>query len=338
MELKLPSSRLALPLFHRLVLAAGLVALGVAAWKLDARAVWEIVSGVGPGALLLLPMGLVPTCLNATAWRLAFVGEDGRSYRFTRLLSLYLAMEGVNYLVPTGTVAGEVARATLLGGKPPFEVRAASVLTSRIAQTVAQVAIILAGVVVLVGPLPPMERHRWIPAAAEALLALLALAAVAYLVFAPRLLRESNGPARQGEPPDGWLKRTPARLRLYFGRHRERFSLAVLLMAMAYAWNSLEAWWICRLIGVPVSIRTALTIEVLSIAIDGILFIVPAKIGTQELGKVAVFSLLGLPARFGFAFGILRHLRELFWAIIGFLLYGALRREARDAGPGRTEP
>jgi hypothetical protein len=327
-ELKRPAFRPALPLFHRFVLAAGLVALGVAAWKLDARDVLEIVSRVGPGILLLVPMGLVPPLLNAAAWRLAFAPEDARTYRFSRLLSLYLAMEGVNYLVPTGTVAGEVARATLLGGTPPFEVRAASVVTSRIAQTVAQVAIILAGVALLVGPLPPMERHRWIPAAAEALLALLALAALVYLVSAPRLLRGPSGPGALPEPQDGWLKRTPARLRLYFGRYRARFSLAVLLMAAAYAWNSLEAWWICRLIGLPVGLRTALTIEVLSVAIDGLFFIVPAKIGTQELGKVAVFSLLGLPARFGFAFGILRHLREFFWAIVGFLIYGALRREA----------
>ncbi|HQR44952.1 MAG TPA: lysylphosphatidylglycerol synthase domain-containing protein [Thermoanaerobaculia bacterium] len=323
-----PVSRLALPLFHRLVLAAGLAALGVLVWKLDVRAVLDIVSRVGWGMLLLLALGLVPPLLNAAAWRLSFEPADGRSYRFTTLWSLWLAMDGVNYLVPTGSVAGEVARATLLGGSPPFEVRTASVVASRLGQTVAQIGIVLAGLVVLVAPLPAMARHGWVTAAAAVLLALLAAAAAAYLLLAPRLVRAGDVPGRAGEPPDGWVRRTPARLRLYFGRHRARFSGAVSLLAAAYAWNAVEAWWICRLIGLPVDARTALTIEVLSVAIDGLFFIVPAKIGTQELGKVAVFSLLGLPARFGFAFGIVRHVRELFWAAAGLAIYGARRRRA----------
>jgi len=324
-ELK-PASRLALPLFHRLVLVAGLAALGVLVWKMDVRAVLDIVSRVGWGMLFLLLLGLAPPLLNAAAWRLSFAEEDGRSYRFTTLWSLWLAMDGVNYLVPTGSVAGEVARATLLGGTPPFEVRTASVLVSRLGQTVAQIAIILAGFVVLVAPLPAMERHGGVTTAAAILLTLLALAAAAYFLLAPRLARDGAVDGPPGPSPDGWLRRTPGQLRRYFVRHRARFSGAVLLLAAAYAWNAVEAWWICRLIGLPVDVRTALTIEVLSVAIDGLFFIVPAKIGTQELGKVAVFSLLGLPARFGFAFGIVRHVRELFWAAAGLLVYSMRRR------------
>jgi hypothetical protein len=337
-DLKRPSPRLALPLFHRLILVAGFVALGVLVWKLDVRAVLDIVSRVGWGILFLLLLGFVPPLLNAAAWRLSFEPEDGRSYRFTTLWSLWLAMDGVNYLVPTGSVAGEVARATLLGGTPPFEVRTASVLVSRFGQTVAQLSIVLIGLVVLVAPLPAMARHGWVTVAASVLLALLALAAAAYLLLAPRLVREEDGVPGPGEPPDGWLRRTPAQLRLYFGRHRARFFFAVLLLAAAYAWNAVEAWWICRLIGLPVDVRTAVTIEVLSVAIDGLFFIVPAKIGTQELGKVAVFSLLGLPVRFGFAFGIVRHVRELFWAAVGLLIYGARRRRSPDPESGRTAP
>ena len=176
-----------------------------------------------------------------------------------------------------------------------------------------------------------MTGFGWVTAAGAALPVGLAAAATAYLLFAPRLIRSVDGTPRAGDPPDGWLRRTPERLRLYFGRSRARFSAALLLFAAAYAWNSVETWWICRFIGLPVDVRTALTIEVLSVAIDGLTFIVPAKIGTQELGKVAVFTLLGLPAPFGFAFGIVRHVREIFWAAVGFLAY-SLRRRALSSG------
>jgi hypothetical protein len=330
-ELSRPAPRFSLPLFHRLVLLAGVVALALLVWKLDIRAVLGIVSRVGWGMLFLLALGIVPPLLNAAGWRLSFEGDAGRAYTFRTLWALWLAMDGVNYLVPTGSVAGEVARATLLGGSPPFEVRAASVLVSRLGQTVAQLAIVLVGLVALVAPLPVLTSYRWITAAATGLLALLVAAAGAYLLFARRLIRAGDGTPRPDEPPDGWLRRTPALLRLYFGRSRARFSAAVVLFAAAYAWNSVETWWICDFIGLPVSVRTALTIEVLSVAIDGLTFIVPAKIGTQELGKVAVFTLLGFPAPFGFAFGIVRHLREIFWAAAGLFLYVLRRRAASTA-------
>jgi hypothetical protein len=65
---------------------------------------------------------------------------------------------------------------------------------------------------------------------------------------------------------------------------------------------------------------TALTIEVLSVTVDGMLFVVPAKIGTQEGGKMAIFTALGLSPSLGFAFGVVRHIRELTWAAFGILL------------------
>ena len=72
---------------------------------------------------------------------------------------------------------------------------------------------------------------------------------------------------------------------------------------------------------------------------DGLLFVVPAKIGTQEGGKVAVFAALGLPLLLGLAFGIARHVRELAWAGLGILLcYAAAGRDGVVAGRLATPP
>ena len=82
----------------------------------------------------------------------------------------------------------------------------------------------------------------------------------------------------------------------------------------------------------PVDARTALLIEVLSNAADMMFFMVPAKAGTQEAGKTVIFHWLGLGARTGLAFGIVRHLRELLWAALGVALYGMEMRK----NPGAT--
>jgi len=92
------------------------------------------------------------------------------------------------------------------------------------------------------------------------------------------------------------------------------------LFLIGYAWGAFEAYWICHFIGLPVGVGVAFMIETLSVAVDSILFMVPAKIGTQEGGKAAVFAALGLPVASGLAFGVVRHIRELIWAVLGLWL------------------
>jgi hypothetical protein len=113
------------------------------------------------------------------------------------------------------------------------------------------------------------------------------------------------------------------------------------MFALAYAWGAFEAYWICWFLGHPVSLATAAMIEVLSITVDGLLFVVPAKIGTQEGGKMAVFGMLGLSTSLGLAFGIVRHVRELTWAGLGLLLcipHARGRWSGAARAPGPTAP
>ena len=313
-------------IFHRVVLIAGFGALAILVWKLDVRAVLSIAGRVGWGFVPVIAQGVVPLALNACGWRLSFAPGDARSYPLRKLGALWLAMDGVNYLVPTGSVGGEVARATLLGGPHPAEVRAASVVISRAAQTIAQLTCVLSGFVFLLARVPAIRERSWVIMTAAVLLGLVVTTFAVYLLLAKRLL-PSEDPASSVPPAsDRWLRRVPRQLRLTLGNHPGQLAAAVGLFAAAYTWTALEAWWICRCIGIPVSLLTALTIEALSVAFDGVIYVVPARIGVQELGKTAIFSLLGLSASYGFAFGIVRHIRELVWAAAGFLIYTKIRK------------
>jgi hypothetical protein len=95
------------------------------------------------------------------------------------------------------------------------------------------------------------------------------------------------------------------------------------------------------LLDVPVSVARALMVEVLSVAIDATLFFVPGKLGTQEGGKVLIFSALGLDAAKGLSLGVLRRIRELAWALVGLVILGRahvlrrLRNEPATAPPAR---
>ena len=70
-------------------------------------------------------------------------------------------------------------------------------------------------------------------------------------------------------------------------------------------------------LGTPVDWWVALAVETGSVIIDGILFVVPAKVGTQEGGKVLLFSTLGLDPARGLTVGVVRRIRELAYAGLG---------------------
>jgi hypothetical protein len=99
---------------------------------------------------------------------------------------------------------------------------------------------------------------------------------------------------------------------------------------IGFAWGAWEVLVICYFLGLRLDILTALSVEVLSVVVDSICIMVPAKIGTQEAGKTAIFAGLGMSASLGLAFGLVRHMRELAWAGAGFLLY-AWDRHQREA-------
>jgi hypothetical protein len=109
---------------------------------------------------------------------------------------------------------------------------------------------------------------------------------------------------------------------------------AASLGCFVLAWTAgvAEIYVILRSISAPVDWQTALAIETGSVLIDGIFFFVPAKVGTQEGGKVALFAALGLnPAR-GLTVGVVRRIRELTYAGLGLVALGWLSaRPTADA-------
>jgi hypothetical protein len=319
---------------RRLTLLASLGALGlvVLVGRIDLNAVKLSLLHVGWGMALVLSQELVAHVLNAWGWRFAFTRESAAHFPFAELIRLRVAGDAINYLTPTATIGGEVARTALLRDAGGVEARAVSVIIAKTTQTLAQAFFIAAGLVLVATEW--VTGGRWF-------LPWIGVGLLAVTLVAHRLR-----PRLAGMTVAWWRALGPSLAR-FIRDHPGRVALSTLMFTAAYAWGAFEVYWICRFLGTPVAPGTALTIEVLSITIDGLFFMVPAKIGTQEGGKVVVFAALGLSPSLGLAFGIVRHVRELVWASAGVLVYcAAIRRDslsslgrllARTAGTGRGE-
>jgi len=298
-------------LSNKLLVSLGALGLDVLLWRIDLHTVPQALFHVGWGMALVLSQEIVAHVLNASGWRFAFTREIAARFTFGELVRLRVAGDAINYVTPTATIGGEVARTAMLSEACGVDDRAVSVIIAKATQTLAQAFFITAGLSVVAtewiaaGPRP--SRVAWMVVGG-----LLTVVLVAHRIV-----------ARAGGWAAAWRRAFGPRLVEFLRNYPGRVAASTLMFALAYAWGAFEAYWICRFLLMPVPVITAFTIEVLSITVDGILFMVPAKIGTQEGGKVAVFAALGLPPSLGFAFGVVRHVRELIWAVLGIFLYWA---------------
>lgn len=312
------------------MLAAGTAMLAALLYKMDAAAALASVSLVGAGFFLLIGQELVAHAFNSLGWRYSIAPELAGKIKFKDVLLMRIAGDGVNYLTPSATLAGEWAKAVMMGSEHPLDERLSSVALAKITQTLAMAATSLAGICWALaahldfGRLGPQIRNGgWLLAAI-----------VGFIVFlevrAGKTRTESHAPKDKGSA-GVWeqMKNVDRTMMAFMRLYPARFALSVACFLAAYLWGAFEAYWICRFLTVPVAVSTALLIEMLAVFLDGIFFAVPGKAGTQEATKAAIFGALGYNPQTGLAFGLVRHIREITWAAAGFALYYFRRRGQR---------
>jgi len=310
-------------------LGLGLVLLGVTVWQIGLDTLVDDlrILGWGLGAVLLVEA--LNVLLNTWGWSLAFPAGE-RTVSGWWLLAARLAGDGVNYLTPSGTVGGEFLRVRLLGPTVPLGVRWASVSVAKLAQVVAQAVFVLLGLALVLPRLTPVSREvAWIVGAGAALLVSLALAWLLRRGVWATLHGVAGRLGLGQRVPAGWVatgRELDATLtRLGHGRLVASLACFVAAWAVGAAEIYLILWWL----GGPVDWQTALAVETGSVIIDGILFFVPAKVGTQEGGKVLLFAALGLSPARGLTVGVVRRIRELTYAGLGLAALGILTVHGR---------
>lgn len=312
--------------FQKVVLAIALAIFILMLWKMDRAEVFHHISQVGWGIFLILGQEIVAHVFNALGWRYAFPREETGFYPFVELLKLRVVGDGVNYLTPSGTIAGEFIRAILLNDSRPTQVRYTSVTVAKLSQAVAQIVFIFIGLLaVLGGAAPALAPYRRVLLGLAALIAVVMAAFSGFCVWLWLRIKNRLRP----EVPGTWLASLgsmPYQCLRFIRHHPLRFTYSLAWFVCGYAWGGFEAYWICRYLGTPVTVTVALVIEAFSNLVDCVMFMVPAKIGTQELGKTAIFAALRMKPSAGFAFGLVRHFREVAWGGAGLLLYSTYKK------------
>ena len=322
-------------------LLLGVAVLAGTVWTIGAETLVGDLRTLGWGLAAILLVEGLSVLLNTGGWALAFPGGE-RPVGAARLVAIRLAGDAVNYLTPSATIGGELLRVRLLGPHVPSSVRWASVSAAKVGQSLAQAVFILLGIAIV---FPGLAAGRGWVGWRTAIVIASGAGAMAVAPWAGFVWAVDRGfwTAIQGALgrmrlswllPESWggpgrdLDATLGRVGAW------RASVAFGCFVAAWAVGALEIYLILRAVGDAVDWQTALAVETGSVLIDGILFFVPAKVGTQEGGKVVLFAALGLnPAR-GLTVGVVRRIRELAYAGLGLAALGWMTARAHAASAG----
>lgn len=326
----------ALRVAERVLLVAGLVLLAFLIRELGAASVVDNLRLVGWGIVPIVMQEAVSYTANAVGWLAAFPSPRP-PIPFAQLLAARISGDAVNYVTPTATLGGEFVRTRFLRGQATSTALVASVAVAKLSQTLGQIGFIILGLAIILDetPLPDPIRYGLLAGlAAVSAGALVLLFVQRRGMFAPALrLSERLGLSARAPELMRRLQQLDQEIARVHANTNGAFALSVASFFVGWCMGVVEIYLILWFLGVPVSVHRALTIEVLSVAIDGMLFFVPFKAGTQEGGKVLIFTVLGLDPSKGLAVGILRRIRELIWAAVGLLILSRQQLTARPEVP-----
>lgn len=303
------------------LLTCGTALLVTLLWRIGPAAVlsaFEALSWRLP-LLLCFPACVMISC-DTLGWRFAFRRDR---VPFRALFTARLAGEAFNVATPTGSVGGEPVKAWLVRPYVPLAESVPSVVIAKTTITIGQTLFLLVGTLVAWPLLPAgsvlLHAMLW-------LLVLECLGTAGFVAvqvlgttgWMGRLLQRIGAFARvDGGSTVGRIERAF----MQFYRHEpRRLALSIGWHFAGWAVGVLETYLVLNALGLAVSLGTATMVDAFGAGVGFAAFLIPARLGAQEAGDVAVFVALGLGAPAGLAFTLFRRLREAAWAALGLVM------------------
>jgi len=315
-----------------LLVVAGVAVVAYLVVRVGPGVIWSsfVTLGWRLPIVLALPHG-VAAIVDTVAWRVLLTGH----VPFWLLMRARLAGEAVNLATPTMAVGGEPVKAYLLRPHATLRDGLVSVIADKTTIVVGQMLFLGLGLLAarLLGP-----PRGALLSVMTGLLGLEVLAIGGFVLVQAsgglghggRLLgrigaRVGVGGAGRLQQGLGDLDRSLAAL---YRRGRRRLIVSAVVHAVAWATGGIEIYLVMRFLDQPAALSTALIIESFAGGVKFASFMVPASLGALEGSYVAFFEAFGLAGSAGLSFVLVRRLRELAWAVVGFLALGVSGRAA----------
>ena len=306
--------------------------LGLFAWYLagiDLKAVWELLRRLGWYTPLVLVPYLLVYVVDCIGWRCCF--PPGFKVRFAALFHIRWIGEAVNNILPSAYVGGEAVKVYLLKKRGvDTKIGTSSAVVSKTAQSAAQLIFILLGSLVF------LNLGREQPGLRRGMLLVLiggsvVLAGLFWLqnrgLFASLLKVVDALPFKLAalQKRRAHLLEVDDSVTDFYRHHRARFFASMGFYMCGWLMDTLEILLVSHLLGMPITWPQALAVEAFTSVAKILGMWVPGSLGVQESGIVMLGRFAGLPDNLSVAYALIRRARELFFALVGWLLFSSSR-------------
>jgi hypothetical protein len=115
---------------------------------------------------------------------------------------------------------------------------------------------------------------------------------------------------------------TDSAVSAYFRAPLQRSLAPAVYFLGAWLIEAVETYLILSALGVEAGFLTLASVEIVLCIVRNLAFMLPAGLGVQDLGYVALLAALGVPdaPSVGAAFVLLKRAKELFWILVGYAL------------------
>lgn len=289
-------------------------------------------------------MSLISYASSNYAWKLCLEAGGEKSPPFWRLFMVRLIGDMLVPFNPAGIVAGETVKVVLLRRDGvSVEHALSSVLTHRGLVMLTNVLLLIVAVLYILLRSAIRTQRLLVAVALVAAMALICYFLLRLLIH-PRLLigRMAERLARR----TGWSYLSEERIaKIYnanqeasefYHHHRRRFLLVLMLLLVHWVFGAMEFFVIFMVLGVPISVISAVAIEMGVGLFKAAGTLVPGQLGVEEYGNKVMLDLFGIESNeIWLTASLMRRGRQLFWLVIagvGFLVMmrGHRRSKSKD--------
>ncbi|MBA3240217.1 MAG: flippase-like domain-containing protein [Acidobacteria bacterium] len=306
--------------------AVGLLLFAYFVWRAGPWEVWNNISKIGAGFLLILTLAGARFGVRAFAWTLCF--EAPHRLGFVEAFKAYLIGDTAGNIVPLGIVVSEPAKAALVRERVPLVVALSAIAVENLFYMLSVALFIFGGAAALLLSFPLPRSLRW---SSEGVLAGVAVFITFGIVAARRQWRFLSG-AMEALAARGVGRRFLAskrekvaaveeRIYGFYARNGARFLPILLLESSFHLLGVMEAYLTIYLItDAPPPLLAAFLFESVNRVITMVFKFVPLRAGVDEFGTGQLARVLAFGITAGVTLAIVRKARMLFWMGVGVAL------------------
>jgi len=304
-----------------------LVGVGFFVRATDWRAILEAVRQVGYYFLFLLFVTFVSAWMAVLAWRFCLPKERVRVSGW-KLFWVRLIGENIAILNPTSVIGGEAAKIYMLRDLGiPQRQALHSIVLSRAIMIISQIVMLS---IATIGFLSlTSHSFSWPGLDVRWLLVLVAVAVVVGYLPRSRLFRGKIkklihwlGLLETYQKTRHYVATLWQELHDFRRGNQQAMVLSFLFCCLHWIVGSLEFYFILLFLGIKTTVIKALLVDMGVIVFKTVGGFVPGQIGVEEYGNKVMLSIIGVAGSTTWiTVSILRRARQLFWILLGLLMY-----------------